>query len=99
MAKANKESVSKGVKEILAEMLELPKESVLNIPKLTIAGNKDMIIENYKGLLEFDSGGIRLGTGMGVIKITGSGLLIKEMTSDDIVISGRIHSLEFPIVG
>ncbi|NLV36387.1 MAG: sporulation protein YqfC [Clostridiaceae bacterium] len=99
MAKANKESVSKGIREKLTEMLELPKESVLDIPKLTIAGNKDMIIENYKGLLEFDSAGIRLGTGMGTIKIRGSGLLIKEMTCDDIVICGAIHSLEFPIVG
>lgn len=99
MAKTHKESVSNGIRERLTQMLELPKETVLNIPKLTIAGNKDMIIENYKGLLEFDSAGIRLGTGMGTIKIRGSGLLIKEMTSEDIIISGVIHSLEFPIVG
>ena len=99
MAKAKKERVSKGIREAITEMLELPKESVLNIPKLTMAGNRDMIIENYKGILEFDSTGIRLGTGMGMIKITGSGLLIKEITSDDIIISGTIHSLEFPIVG
>ncbi len=97
---ANKEHViKKGIREIFTEMLELPKESVLNIPKLTMAGNRDMIIENYKGIIEFDSTGIRLGTGMGTIKIAGSGLLIKEITSDDIIISGTIHSLEFPIVG
>ena len=90
-----KEQPKASLKEKFSEMLELPKEIVLNIPKLTIVGNGDMIIENYKGLIEYDTVRIRVNTGAGVIRITGARLLIKEITSEDIIICGDIHALEF----
>lgn len=85
----------KGLREKFTEVLELPKELILNLPKLTIVGNRDMMIENYKGVMEYGSARIRVNTGLGVVKVTGAGLLIKEITSEDIIISGDIHSLEF----
>jgi sporulation protein YqfC len=90
-----KEQPKASLKVKFIDMLELPKEIVLNIPKLTIVGNSDMIIENYKGLIEYDNARIRINTGIGVIKITGIGLLIKEITSEDVIISGDIRGLEF----
>lgn len=83
------------IKEKFTELLELPKEIVLNIPKITIIGNGDMIIENYKGLIEYESVRIRVNTGIGIIRITGVRLLIREITSEDVIICGEIHSLEF----
>jgi sporulation protein YqfC len=83
------------LKNRITEALELPKEIVLNVSKLTLIGNSDLIIENYKGIMEYDNGRIRVNTGAGVIKITGSRLLIKEITSEDILIYGEIDSLEF----
>lgn len=85
----------KGFREKFIEMLELPKELILDLPKLTIVGNKDMMIENYKGVMEYGSARIRINTGIGIIKITGAGLMIKEITSEDIIVSGEIHGLEF----
>jgi sporulation protein YqfC len=90
-----KDKPKTGLKEKFAEMLELPKEIVLNIPKVTIVGNKDMMIENYKGVMEYEDGRIRVNTGTGVVKVTGARLLIREITSEDIIISGDIHALEF----
>ena len=84
-----------GLKEKFAEMLDLPKEIVLNIPKVTIVGNKDMMIENYKGVMEYEDTRIRVNTGTGVVKVTGARLLIREITSEDIIISGDVHALEF----
>lgn len=83
------------IKEKFAELLELPKEVVLNIPKTTIVGGSDMIVENFKGLVECDDTRIRLNTGIGIIGIRGSGLKIREITSEDVIISGDIQSLEF----
>jgi sporulation protein YqfC len=90
-----KEKPKAGLKEKFAEMLELPKEIVLNIPKVTIVGNRDMMIENFKGIMEYEDTRIRVNTGAGVIRITGAGLLIREITSEDIIVSGEIHALEF----
>lgn len=85
----------KGFREKFAEMLELPKELVLNIPRITMAGNGDMMIENYKGLIEYSRDRIRISTGPGTVKIMGKGLAIREITSEDVIISGDIHTLEF----
>ena len=85
----------KTIKEKFTELLELPKELVLDIPRITIVGKGDMMIENYKGVIEYGSGRVRISTGTGVVKISGAGLVIKEITSEDIIISGGIHSLEF----
>ncbi len=83
------------LKEKFSEILDLPKEIVLNIPKMTLVGNGDMMLENYKSIIEYDTSRIRISTGIGVVRITGSRLLIKEITSEDIIISGEILGMEF----
>jgi len=85
----------KSMKEKLTEVLELPKELVLDIPRLTLVGNKDMMIENYKRIIEYGSSCIRVRTGSGIVKLTGAGLIIKEITAEEILIAGEIAVLEF----
>lgn len=92
---SNENSRKKGFREKFAELLELPKELVLNIPRITMAGNGDMMIENYKGLVEYDQSRIRISTGPGTVRIAGRGLVIREITSEDVIISGDIHTVEF----
>lgn len=94
----NKKSEAKErttIKEKFVEVLELPKEIVLNLPKFTMVGNKDIIIENYKGIIEYDVSRIRINTGIGIVRMTGEGMIIKEITSEDIMVSGEITSIEF----
>ncbi|MGI6778675.1 MAG: sporulation protein YqfC [Acetivibrionales bacterium] len=93
--KSKKKDKKQGLKEKVTELLELPKEIVLNVPKITMLGTRDLIIENYKGIIEYYDGRIRVNTGVGIIKITGSSLVIKEITSEDIMVTGDISSLEF----
>ncbi len=91
----NKVARKIGIKEKMTEILELPKEIVLNMPKLTMLGNGDLIVENYKGILEYDEGVIRLNTTSGIIKVKGTNIYIKEITLESIMIFGDIQSLEF----
>ncbi|MGI6669430.1 MAG: sporulation protein YqfC [Acetivibrionales bacterium] len=85
----------KSMKEKFTEVLELPKELVMDIPRITIVGKGDMMIENYKGVIEYGSSRIRINTGAGMVRISGAGLVIREITSEDIIISGGIQSLEY----
>lgn len=82
-------------REKVTEILELPKEIVLNIPRITMVGNGNLLIQNYKGIIEYDNDRIRVNTGSGIIKITGERLTIKEITSEDLMIDGEVGSLEF----
>lgn len=90
--KKNDQDVS--LKEKLTEALELPKEVVLNVPKITMVGSTNLVIENYKGVIEYDSSRIRINTGVGMLKMSGMKLVIKEITSEIIVIAGKITSVE-----
>ena len=75
-------------------LLELPKEVTTNMPKLTIVGFNELLIENYKGILEYEDYNIRVNTYIGIVNISGFDLELNQMTEDDILVNGRIESIE-----
>lgn len=77
------------------ELLEIPKEISSNEPRITIAGFNEMLIENYKGILEYQEFFIRINTYTGIININGFNLSLTEMTLDDVVVRGKIDSIDF----
>lgn len=85
------------LKKKVTDMLELPKEIVLNLPLISMIGNEEMHIENYKGILEYDAERIRIYTGNGILKLEGRGLHLKTMTTEEIIIKGAILKVEFLI--
>ena len=76
------------------KILELPKEVCLNIPKIIITGFEEMIIENYKGILEYEEFYVRINTHLGVVNINGYNLNLENMTNDDIKVTGKIESFD-----
>jgi len=77
------------------EILELPKEVVSDKPKFTIIGFEELLIENYKSILEYEDYYIKINTHIGAININGFNLRLIEMTGDDIMVTGKIDSLDF----
>lgn len=75
-------------------MLEIPKEVYSNTPNFIITGFEDMIIENYKGILEYEDYYIRVNTCIGIVNIHGINLRLEKMTEDNIKITGKIESIE-----
>ena len=76
------------------KILELPQEVYSNIPKITIMGFDEMIIENYKGILEYEEFFASISTYIGVVNINGFNLNLEKMTNDDIKITGKIESID-----
>ena len=85
----------KNIMNRLDKVLEMPKEITSNEPKITILGFNQTLIENYKGILEYQEFFIRLNTYIGIININGFNLNLSEMTTDDILITGKIESVDF----
>jgi len=83
------------LKEKVTEILELPKEIVLDVPKITIIGATNLVLENYKGIIEYSEGCVRVNTSIGIVRITGRRLSIKEITSEDIMVDGDLEAFEF----
>ena len=47
-------------KELIVESLRLPKDTMLGAAIVTITGNREAFIENYKGILEYTTESIVL---------------------------------------
>jgi sporulation protein YqfC len=71
----------------------------LGMPIVTISGRGEVRIENHLGISEYESGAITVRGGAPTasrrfdIRITGSELEIRSMSSDVLVISGVIHAV------
>ena len=75
-------------------ILEIPEEVYSNVPKITLTGFDEMIIENFKSILEYEEYYIRISTYIGIININGYNLNLKNMANDDIKITGKIESFD-----
>ena len=79
----------------IADALLIPAEIMSEQAYITLIGNKQITVENYKNIIEYNCNTVRLNTKCGVIKISGCGLFMKQMTCEDILINGTLTSLEF----
>lgn len=77
------------------KLLELPKEVYSNEPKIVITGFDELVIENFKGILEYEEFFVRINTYIGIININGYNLNLENMTNDDLKVKGKIESIEF----
>lgn len=80
----------------LFEKLNLPKDITQGAFILTAVGNKELYIENYKGILEYTKNCIRIQGKNTYIKIEGRNLKIDHYTEEDMLIKGHILSIEYP---
>ncbi len=78
----------------LDRLLEMPKEIYSDVPKITITGFDEIIIENYKGILEYEEFFVKIKTYIGNININGYQLELENMTNDDIKVKGKIESID-----
>lgn len=86
----NKKNISRKIDNLL----EIPVEVSTNVPKLTILGFEEILIENYKNILEYEDFYIRVNTYIGVLNINGYNLKLEKMTNEHIRIIGTIESIE-----
>ena len=75
-------------------ILEMPQEVYTDTPKITITGFNEIIIENFKGILEYEDYYIRVNTSLGIININGYELKLENMTNDDITVNGKVESID-----
>lgn len=84
----------KGKFRKIDDILEMPKEIYSEAPKVTITGFEELIIENFKGILEYEDYYIRANTFIGIININGFNLKLEKLTEDDLKIMGKIESID-----
>ncbi len=81
-------------KRKINELLEIPKEVYSNVPNIILTGFEEMIIENNKGILEYEDYYVRVNTSIGIININGINLKLEKITEDNLKISGKIEKID-----
>lgn len=87
--------MKKNIKKGITTALEIPLETVMNIPVITLCGNCELDIENCKSILEYTAEKIVVNTEIGIVEIEGISLELKSVTSEVICIKGNITNLSF----
>ncbi len=70
-------------------------ELMMNTPHVTVSGNKEVYIENHKGIEVYNGSLVRVETASGSIAVEGESLNIDSVRESDIFISGIIEKIEF----
>ncbi len=81
-------------KSRINQMLEMPREINNKEPKITIISFDEILIENYKGILEYEEFFIKVNTEIGTVNINGYKLTLEQITEEDIAIKGTIKSID-----
>lgn len=79
----------------VAELTEAPKDVVMGLPVLTVTGQVELCLENYRGILEYTDTVIRIQTKSGQIKVSGKKLQVAYYTNDEMKVNGCIDSVEY----
>lgn len=95
MPKNKKKENSRSLREKFANVFDMSKEVILDTSKITLLGNKEITVENYKAILECTEKIIKIFNTSEIINISGENLQMKAITQDILYIVGIIKSVNF----
>ncbi len=82
-------------RENVADFFQLPKELLLDLPRITLIGNLQLLLENYGGIIEYSDELLRLKIREGEVVVRGKNFAIKHFLADELLIEGKIFSVEY----
>lgn len=91
MNRHNKSSI----REKVVQNLELPQDLMLGASVVTITGRREILIENYRGIILLEESIIKIQTKSERITISGSRLSVAYYTSEEMKIFGFIDSIQY----
>jgi len=80
--------------ERTAGLFDLPADAVAGLPRLELVGDKELRMENHKGILAYGTQEIYISGGAFGVKVTGQGLELRTMTPLELLITGQITGIE-----
>ena len=75
----------KNTRNKIEKLLEIPAEVTTNIPKITLIGFNQLMIENYMGVIEYEEYLVKI--------IEGNKMNLNQINENDVLISGAISKI------
>lgn len=83
----------------LAGTFELPRDIVLDLPRVTILGALQVSIENHRGIIRYSPERVVVAMNKGRIVVAGKELVIGVIHEEELTVTGHIDSISFERVG
>ena len=71
--------------------------STLNAPCIELSGNRELLIEGSKGVLEYATDSVRINTDGMIVNVAGRELNLRCISDSALIIDGFIISLSFTV--
>lgn len=78
----------------IAKILDLPLDTMIDWPVINLNGNKSVVIQNHRGVIEYDQTIARINTKLGELVVAGSNLVLVCALKEEIIIEGKIQKVE-----
>ncbi|MCL2081607.1 MAG: sporulation protein [Oscillospiraceae bacterium] len=83
------------VLERFSRVLDLPADIMAGLPRISIIGLSEILIENHRGILLYNDTDIHVNGGAAVIKLHGDKLSVAAANPGEILITGRLIGIDF----
>ena len=80
--------------ERTAEALELPGDVVAGLPRVELTGDRELRMENHRGILAYGSQEIQISGGRLVVKVRGENLELRAMNAGELLITGTLRGVD-----
>lgn len=77
----------------LTEGMDLAGESLPGMTVAELAGDRQVLIEGHRGVTEYCRERVTVKVGYGLLTITGCGLELRQMSKQQLVVTGRIDGI------
>jgi len=86
---------TKAIRRKAGELLDLPPDLVLGLPRIIMIGNRQLTIENHRGVDHFGSGQLRLKLDDGKLELSGEDLVIRAIWKNEVLVEGVIREIRY----
>jgi len=83
------------IRQAMAEFLDIPRDLVLDLPRVTVVGRNELYIENHRGVIEYNLNRLRINLSRGYLEIEGNDLEIKALMADEMKIGGEVLTIKY----
>ncbi len=83
------------ISKMTANLLDLPQDMGMDLPRITMIGSMQLYIENHRGVLHFSSDTLKLGLSQGKLEIIGKELVIRAILPEEVFIEGIISDIRY----
>ena len=82
-----------GLLEKTARAFDLPADAVAGLPRLELVGDRELRMENHRGILAYGTQEIHISGGVFGVKVCGEELELRTMNTLELLITGQISAI------